>query len=161
MNKITMTLIVSLLLISMMAACGGSEDSEKAAAGDVVRAAANAYVKGYNNRDLTQFDTFFAPPGDQYGMADTFDAAHQLMDDAAPGDTFQIDKLEIQDVQLDDTREEAVVTYYAEVSRSENGEGPFTAVVTQDVALQKIDGFWLITGGDAANVAPGFGAQDS
>ena len=77
------------------------------------------------------------------------------MDGAASGVTFQMDKLDIQDVQLDQKRVEAVVTYYAEVSMWENSAETYTAVVTQNVSLQKIDNNWLITGSDTADVTPG------
>ena len=77
------------------------------------------------------------------------------MDGAASGVTFQMDKLDIQDVQLDQKRVEAVVTYYAEVSMWENSTETYTAVVTQNVSLQKIDNNWLITGSDTADVTPG------
>ncbi len=159
--------LIFLLLSLVLASCGGSDDAGQAAddAGqaaveDAVRGAANAFVEGFNNRDLNQFDTYFAPPNDQYGTAETLDAAYQFMDTAAPGDTFQLDKLEIKNVQVDTKREEATVSYYAEVSTWENGTATFTAVVTQDVSLTKINGQWLITGGDPANVQAGVGAQN-
>jgi len=78
-----------------------------------------------------------------------------MVDGAASGVTFQMDKLDIQDVQLDQKRVEAVVTYYAEVSMWENNAETYTAVVTQNVSLQKIDHNWLITGRDTADVTPG------
>lgn len=164
MKKATIPLIlISWLLVATLAACGGGNDdeSENNAASDAVQAAADAFETGFNNRDLTQFDALFAPPSDQFGASETLDAAHQLMADAASGVTFQMDKFEIQNVQLDDKRVEAVVTYYAEVSMWENGTETYTAVVTQDVSLQKINNQWLITGGDTANVTPGMGLENS
>lgn len=165
MKKLTTRslLFVSLLLISILAACGGSSDPDidKSTVSNAVQEAANTFVTDFNNRDLTRFDALFAPPGDQYGTTETLDAAHQLMASAADGVTFQMDKFEIQNVQLDDKHVEAVVTYYAEVSMWENQSETYSAVVTQDVSLQKINDQWLITGGDTANVTPGMGAQDS
>jgi uncharacterized lipoprotein len=152
MKKRTAVLLISFILIFTLAACGSSEDQGKVAAGDAVQAAADAFAEGFDTRDLTQFDAFFAPFGDTYDLSKTRDAAHRVMTDAAPGATFQIDKLEIQNVQVDSQTNEAVVTYQAQVSMWENGEATFTAVVTQNVALQRINGNWLITGGDAANV---------
>lgn len=152
MKKRTAVLLISFILIFTLAACGGSEDQGKVAAEDAVRAAADAFAEGFDNRDLTQFDAFFAPPGDTYDLSQTRDAAHQAMTDAAPGTTFQIDKLDIQNVQVDSKKNEAVVTYQVQVSMWKNGEATFTAVVTQDVALQRINGNWLITGGDAAHI---------
>ena len=157
MKKTTSLLVlISLLLVAALTACGGSSDeAEKSAAGDVVQSAADAFETGFNNRDLSEFDTFFAPASDQFDTSETLAAAHQLMDGAASGVTFQMDKLDIQDVQLDQKRVEAVVTYYAEVSMWENSAETYTAVVTQNVSLQKIDHNWLITGSDPADVTPG------
>ncbi len=158
MKRRAVILLALLALIFALAACNSNEDAEKAAS-DAVQASANAFIEGFDNHDLSQFDTFFAPPSDEYDMTQTHDAAHQLMDAAAPGESFQIDKLEIQNVRLDDKREEAVVTYQAQVSMWENDVMTFTAVVTQDIALQKIDGNWLITGGDAPQIDEGRGLE--
>ena len=161
MKKRTAVLLISFILIFTLAACGGSEDQGKTAAGDALRAAADAFVEGFNNHDLTQFDTFFAPPGDTYDISQTHDAAHQAAAAAAPGTTFQIDKLEIQNAQAGSHPGEVVVTYQAQVSMWENGATTYTAVVTQDVALQQINGKWLITGGDAPNIQTNEGAPTS
>lgn len=161
-KNIIFLILISPFLLICLGGCGGkSDDQIKLDVGRVVREAANTFPTGFNDRDLTSFDAFFAPPGEQYGASETIDAAHQLMDAAAPGESFQLDKLEIQNVQLDEKREEAVVTYYAEISMWENENETFTAVVIQDIALQKIDGQWLITGGDTANVTPGMGSEGS
>ncbi|MEJ2749431.1 MAG: hypothetical protein P8183_16235 [Anaerolineae bacterium] len=161
MKKITAVLLMALILIFTLAACGGSEDQGQPAAGDAVQAAADAFVEGFDNHDLTQFDTFFAPPGDNYDMSQTQDAAHQAVANAAPGTTFQIDKLKIQNTQAGSHPGEVVVTYQAQVSMWDNGQATFTAVVTQDVALQQINGKWLITGGDAPHIQTNEGAPTS
>lgn len=162
MKKRLTILLISFILMPTLAACGGGdEDQQKAAAGDAVTAAANAFAEGFDNQDLTQFDGYFAPTATADDLANTRDAAHQFMTDAATGTTFQVDKLDIQNVQLDNKREEAQVAYQANVSMWANGLKTYSAVVNQDIALQNINGSWLITGGDAADVQPIEGSPTS
>ena len=80
MKKTTSLLVlISLLLVAALTACGGSSDeAEKSAAGDVVQSAADAFETGFNNRDLSEFDTFFAPASDPFDTSETLAAAHQL-----------------------------------------------------------------------------------
>ena len=58
-KRTPLLILVSLLLVAVLTACGGSSDeAEISAAGNVVQAAADAFETGFNNRDLSQFDTF-------------------------------------------------------------------------------------------------------
>jgi hypothetical protein len=78
-----------LLLILPLAACSQASDSPK----DIVQAAAQAFVAGYDGRDLSKFDTFFASPGqsgNSEGLVLVQAAAHNLVDQAQPDQTFEL-----------------------------------------------------------------------
>lgn len=156
--KRTAYLWISILLpFLMLVACSSNEREEGKAAQQTLESAAQAFVEGFNNRDLTQFDTYFAPPdkADAAGLELTKQAAHQLVDEAAPGTIVEITKLQIVGQQMDKEHNEAMLTYRAQISLTRAEQTTFAAVVTQEVALRKTNGKWSIIGADKPEINTG------
>lgn len=146
-------LFACLLLASLLTACSQGKDSPE----DVVRAASRAFIEGYNGRDLSQFDSFFASPaqgGDSLGLEQTQNAAHRLADAAQADETFETRSFEILWQNVDETQNLATVHYRAEVSLVRSDVAVYAATVEQDVALMRVNGRWLITGGDPPQMTP-------
>jgi hypothetical protein len=146
--------LVPLAVVAMLlAACSQGEDSPR----DVVRAASQAFVEGYNGRDLSQFDSLFASPaegGDSLGLEQTKNAAHKLVDAAQADETFETRSFEILWQKVDEPHKLATVHYRAEVSLVRSGVAVYAATVEQDVALMWVNGTWLIAGGDPPQITP-------
>ncbi len=149
-----------LVLILLLGACGSALDSPHG----TVQAAAQAFAKGYDARNLGQFDTFFATPaqgGNAIDLSLTREAAHKLVDEAPSGATFKIGSFEILSERVDDANGQADVSYRASVSIQTGSTVLYAATVEQQVALTLVDGQWLISGGqqpvvnlDGATPAP-------
>ncbi|HZD10791.1 MAG TPA: hypothetical protein VE553_05555 [Candidatus Binatia bacterium] len=153
-RRFILFVVVSSLLV---AACSQTNKSDEASPGDTVQAAAQAFVDGYDNGSLDQFDTFFAPvsQANQAGLANTQDAAHKRVDEAEPGANMEINDLTITNENIDEQRQEAVVTYDAKVTFLIGTDVVSSFLVTQNVALKRIDGRWLISGGDEPQIESG------
>lgn len=124
---------------------------------DVVRQAEKAMVEGYNARDLSKFDQYFATPNqgaDPNGLALTQAPVHDLMDQAGPKDLLDVLSFDVTNEQVDETHKEATVHYRAEASIKAGDFPTQSNVVEQDVALMKVNGRWLISGGDKARLSP-------
>ncbi|MCA9908494.1 MAG: hypothetical protein KC519_07580 [Anaerolineae bacterium] len=123
-----------------------------------MQAAVQAYVEGFNNRELTSFHAFFATTAqgaDAAGLAQTLDAANQALNDSQAGDQFQLQNFQITSQRIDEQNNAAVVHYLASVAIVRNEtDAVFAATVEQDVALILVDNQWLISGGDAPQITP-------
>lgn len=160
MNKrLILWFTVLLGLVMALVACGAADTNEDAQGPETaVRNAAQAFVDGYNSRDLSQFDAYFAPASvaEAAGLQQTQEAAHQILNEATSGASIQLEKLTILDQQVDTNRGEAVVHYQAQVTIFDDaGASQWSGIVTQHAALQKLNGRWLITGGDQPQITTG------
>lgn len=125
---------------------------------DVVQSAATAYVDGYNNRDLTQFHSYFATVkqgADSAGLALTLGAADTEMNKAQVNDMFQLQDFKIVSEQVDNKNHEATVHYQATVAVvQDQTNATFAGIIEQDVALVRVGNKWLISGGDDPQITP-------
>lgn len=140
-----------LLALLILAGCADIPGSPE----NVVQSAAQAFAAGYNNRDLTQFESYFATPdegGDAAGLAQTKAHAEQLLARALENSTFEFRSFDTAMTQIDLVNRQATVHYRAEISIRQNEEPIYAATVEQDVALVQVNGRWLIAGGDDPQV---------
>jgi len=155
-----MIIIVSLAVLTLgLTACSQRQESPA----DVVQAAARAFVQGYDGRDLTTFDSYFATPsqgGDAQGLVEIQGAAHKLAAEALPDETFELRSFEIQNQRLNKRQGMATVHYRAEISLVQNEVVAYAATVEQDIALVRSNGRWLISGADQSQVTPSFVQPD-
>ena len=150
--------IITAIAIVMLSACTAADDSTSTSGSpsDVVQSAAQAYVDGFNNRDLTQFKTYFATDtqgADPAGLAQTLDAAEKTMKTAEDNDQFQLHDFQITTEETDQQNKLSTVHYTANVSIVRNQDlVVFSGNIEQDVALTKVGDKWLISGGDAPQI---------
>jgi len=151
-QTVDMKRIVGLAIAAVaLAACETAADTPS----DVVQAAAQAFVQGYQTRDLSGFEAFFATPaqvGDTQGLALTWDAAHELLSQAQPSDRFELRSFDITEQREDAAHQAATVHYRADVSVLNSSTTIYAATVEQDVALSRIGGTWKIVGGDPPQI---------
>jgi hypothetical protein len=152
-------LLLVLLLSAAVTSCSNKSDEDTSGPEETIRAVAQAFSDGYDSRSLDEFDGYFAPAdkADQAGIGNTKDLAHQLFAEAEPGTKVEITDLTITNQNVDTQRDEAVVTYQAQVAFLQGDQTVSALLVTQNVALKKIDGRWLISGGDQPQTEPGQG----
>lgn len=137
----------------LSASCSASETLPNPTGPDgVVEAAARAFALGFTSRDLSSLDDFFVPRDEQYGTAETLDAARKFLDSMPRGTHMEIDSFVVTDLQTDPPTDEAVVSYEAAIHITLPGEIGSEVTVNQDVALEWRNGRWLITGADPAEV---------
>ncbi|MCB9453028.1 MAG: hypothetical protein H6672_16450 [Anaerolineaceae bacterium] len=153
--------LAALLLVVLVAisACQSTPTAEASPPGDTVQQAINAFVEGFNNQSLTDFDTYFATldqGADADGLLQTQEAAHALLHITVGSDTVvEVHSFEITGTKIDNQNHQAVVHYKADISIVYNSDlSDFAGIVEQDVALQQVDGKWLITGGDQPQITP-------
>lgn len=120
---------------------------------DVVKEAAQAFIKGYNSHDLSQFDTFFALPagGDPQGLTKTQGAAHKVLNELQPT-SIKMLEFYVNWPEVDAQNKLATVHYRAEISVVLRGETIYA--VEQNVALVRVHNRWLIAGGDTPQITP-------
>lgn len=153
LSRLLKFLILLLVMATLLIACSQGQHSPRA----VVRTAAQAFVQGYDARDLSKFDSFFASPaqvGDSQGLDQTKEAAHKLLEQAQPDETFETRSFEVEWQKVDETHNLATVRYRAEVSLVRSDVAVYAATVEQDVALKRVNGSWLILGGDTPQITP-------
>lgn len=156
-NLIRPWLAASFFLLGMavlLAACAVAGDPH-AWPERTVRSAAQAFVEGYNQRDLAAFDDFFASPAqgaDPAGLSYTKDAAHELVASAQPGTTVQLSSLAITSQRPANPKALATIHYRARLSLRDGQHDFSTQAVEQTVQLERIRNRWLIIGGDQAQV---------
>jgi hypothetical protein len=142
-----------LLLLGLLASCSLGQSRPS----DVVQNAGQAIMEGYDARDLTKFDSYFATPAqgaDLEGLANTQRAVHDLLDRTDEYDLLDLLSFNATDQMIDEAGGEATVHYRAEVSL-DAGDLPVRAVVVeQEIALIKVEDRWLISGGDLARIMP-------
>ena len=123
---------------------------------ETIRSAAQAFVDGFNQRDLTAFDSFFAAPAqvvDPKGIARTRDAAHQWLAETQPGSTLQLLSLAISTQQPANPQVLASVHYKARVRLNSGQDISDTKLVEQTIQLEHLGDKWLIIGGDEAQIS--------
>lgn len=87
-------LALIVFVLANIAGCGDIPGSPE----NVVQSAAQAFAEGYNSRDLTQFERYFATPdegGDTAGLANTKALAEQLLARALADSTFEFRSLDV------------------------------------------------------------------
>lgn len=112
--------------------------------------AAHALVQGFNQHDLTQFDSYFAPAGvvDPGGLKNTQNLVHHLLDTAPADATLKLDKFAITN-NYPVPNGDPVISYQATVSLWQNGTQLQTADITQDVSFRQMaGGLWKIVSAD-------------
>lgn len=132
---------------------------------EVVQAAADAFVEGYNNRDASVMLPFFTTGEDavEEGLAETLRAAENQINSAPEGMTVGIERMNMLDTRVDEANNAAVVRYDATVVFYQDGDLSMTFQVEQDVALDLIDDTWFISGGEQPQTMEGgqdFGIED-
>ncbi len=149
-------LSVALIVVVLLGACSQADELPDPSA--VVQSAAQAFTDGFNNRDLTQFETYFATPAqgaDAAGLAQTLTAAQTALANAADSDMFQLQDFAILSQQIDQTNNLATVRYRATVSIVRNETNAvFSGIVEENVALSLVNNQWLISGGDTPRITP-------
>lgn len=140
-------ILVLLLLVAGCTAPGYNDDYGPEV---VLDDAVHAFIDGFNQRDLTQFDSYFAPPdvADPDGLLHTQALAHQLLDTAPPDASLKLDEWKItNDYPVRDG--DPVVSYQATVSLWQGDTQLWKAEVTQDVSFHFMpDGLWKIASAD-------------
>ena len=127
---------------------------------ETIRSAAQAFVDGYNQGDLTVFDSYFAAPDqvvDPAGLTRTLDVAHQWLAEAQPGSSLQLLSLTVTAQQPADPQVLASVHYRLRLRLRNGQEITDTRLIEQTVQLEHLGDKWLIIGGDEAqttSVAP-------
>ena len=153
--------LLVILTLSVITACQSQQVASAPPPGDTVQQAADAFVQGYNEGDLSNFDKFFATPaqgGNTEGLVQTLEAAHSLLNDqqtAGDDTSVELHSFEILNTNIDEQHQLASVDYRANVSVIAHGNIPFFAgIVEQHVGLTLVNGNWLITGADKPQVTP-------
>ncbi len=138
--------LISLLIVSCTAPGYNDDYGPEVVLDDTV----HTFVDGFNQRDLTQFDSYFAPPdvADPNGLLQTQALAHQLLEAAPPDTTLQLDEWKItNDYPVVDG--DPVVSYQAKFSLWQNDKQLWQTEVTQDVSFHFMpDGLWKIVNAD-------------
>jgi hypothetical protein len=155
MRRLTAIALAALLPIALSACSSSADSPDPADAGTTVHDAAYAFVDGFNSGDATAIEGFLAPAGDEYGTADTLAAAKSALEAYPEGSKMSVDSFDISNTVGDQSNEEVVVTYEAGLEVTTPDDTTTVLNVTQDVAVQWIDGAWLITGADPADVSAG------
>lgn len=151
MNLTWRVLTPILLALMTLAGCADIPGTPE----NVVQSAAQAFAVAYNNRNLTQFEDYFATPdegADAAGLAQTKAHAEHLLARALENTTFEFRSFDTSMPQIDLINRQATVHYRAEISILQNEEPIYAATVEQDVALVQVNGRWLIAGGDDPQV---------
>lgn len=156
--------IIAVCAALLLSGCGTKADMNASSSdapvtqspSDVVQAAAQAFADGFNNDDLTQFNTFFATSAqgaDQIGLNETQVGGQTALTQAQSGDQFQLQDFQILSEDIGQNRTEATVHYRAVVSIVRNQtESVFAATVEQNVGLIEVNNQWLISGGDTPQI---------
>lgn len=142
--------VVMLGVIVSLSAFGAEITSPQ----DVVKEAAQAFIKGYNSHDLSQFDTFFALPeqgGDTQGLIKTQGAAHKMLKELQPT-SIKMLEFYVNWPEVDAQNKLATGHYRAEISIVLRGETIYA--VEQNVSLVRVHNRWLIAGGDTPQITP-------
>lgn len=146
--------ILLLTLAWLLAACGPAANA-RTWPEETIRSAAQAFVDGYNQGDLGDFDSFFVAPDqvvDLTGLARTQGVAHELLAAAQPGSTMQLLALATTSQQPTNPHALASIHYRAKLDLRDGRQIVSTKAVEQTVQLARVRGQWLILGGDEAQV---------
>ncbi len=143
-------LLLILILLLLPAGCTAPGKNDDYGPEIVLDNAVHAFIDGFNNRDLAQFDTYFAPASaaNPDGLLHTQTMAHQLLDTAPPDATLKLDEWKITN-DYSALKGNPVVSYQAKVSLWQDSNQLWTNTVTQDVSFEKMpDGLWKIVSAD-------------
>lgn len=137
----------------LLLACGaGSEGDIRKTVDD----AAQAATDGLNRRNLSRAQSFFsseAEGANATGLANTLGALQAFAQDLTPGDRVQLHSFDVQDVNLHEDGNLARASYRLHMSVLRGSQVVFGFVATQNLALTRIKGKWLISGGDEAQLS--------
>lgn len=112
----------------------------------VVEHALYVFKQDFPNRDLTNFDVFFAPidQADPTGLANSQTLAHQFITTVPAGATLQLEDFKITNHEVNQQTHESIVSYQVHATLKDGQQTVFDDTVSQDVSLKYIDGQWLI-----------------
>lgn len=149
MRKTTITTLLILFTL-ILVGCTAPGYNDDYGPEVVLDDAVTAFIQGFNQRDLTQFDTYFAPPDvtNPDGFLHTKNLAHQLLDTAPPDATLKLDKWKItSDYPV--RNGDPIISYQATVSLWQGDAQLWTAEATQDITFHLMpDGLWKIVSAD-------------
>lgn len=136
----------------LLVACGGSEGRIRS----TVENAAEAVEEGLNHGDLGQVKTTFATEDEganAAGLANTWGALQTFAGGLTPSDQVQFHSFSVTEVAVHEDGNLARAGYRLHLSVIRNRQVVFGFVATQYLALTRIDGKWLISGGDQAQLS--------
>ncbi|MEZ4766824.1 MAG: hypothetical protein R2844_00145 [Caldilineales bacterium] len=151
--------LLSALLLTLAACTPGN--TAQSWPDETVRSATQAFVDGYNLRDLQTFDSFFASPAqlaDPASLASTRDAAHQALTQAQPGSSIRLLSLTVTPPQPPNPQALASIHYRARFAVATGENVVDTVTVEQTVQLDHLGDKWLIIGGDQPQISKSSGA---
>jgi hypothetical protein len=148
------------LLLLPLAACRST--SERAVRQVVIDAEQAAQDVFDGKADAPTVEVYFARPeegANPLGMTNTLNTFSSIVSDQTTGITHvQLTNFQITDVQVDEGKGQARVTYQVDVELMDNGQVG-KATVTQDLALLRTPARgWRINGGDKAQLSNAEGA---
>jgi hypothetical protein len=149
MSKRNLFLFLILLLV-LAVGCTAPGRNDDYGPEIVLDDAAHALIKGINQHDLAQFDSYFAPTNvaDPDGLQNSQALAHQLLDTTPTDTTLQLDDFAITN-HYPVPEGDPVISYKAKVSLWQNDTQLKTADITQDVSFRQMaDGLWKIVNAD-------------
>lgn len=148
-------IFLTLLLIAvagLLAACGGAEANVR----KTIEEAAASVEDGLNQRDLARVQSFFATEtegANAEGLTHTWQALQNFSQGLTNSTRVQLHSFEVQEVAVHEQGNLARATYRLHLSVLRDGQVIFGFVATQNLALTRIGGQWLISGGDQAQLS--------
>jgi ketosteroid isomerase-like protein len=148
-------ILLSMLLVAvvgLLTACGGAEANVRR----TIEKAAASIEDGLNQGDLAQVQTFFATEAEganPEGLTHTWQALQTFAQGLTNSTRVQVHSFEVQEVALHEQGNLARATYRLHLSVLRDGQVVFGFVATQNLALMRTGGQWLISGGDQAQLS--------
>lgn len=149
-------LILTFLLTAsawLLLACGaGSEAGVR----KTVEDAAQAVEAGLNQGDLSRVQSFFATEAEganAAGLAYTWGALQEFTGGLTTSDRVQFHSFRVESIDVHEDGNLARAGYRLHLSIVRNGQVAFGFVATQNLALARMNGEWLISGGDQVQLS--------